>query len=89
MSGEQVARGKPEPDIFLMVSKHYECRVEDCVVIEDSTNGVTAAKAAGMACLGYYNPTSGKQDLSKADLVFDKFRDATLHKYLGLPLGNE
>jgi HAD superfamily hydrolase (TIGR01509 family) len=84
VSGEEVPKGKPEPDIFLKVSNHFSRQPQDCVVIEDSTNGVLAAKAAGMVCLAYYNPHSGKQDLSKADLIFDCFDDPKLAQRLGL-----
>jgi HAD superfamily hydrolase (TIGR01509 family) len=84
VSGEDVARGKPEPDIFRKVSTHFSRPAQDCVVIEDSTNGVLAAKAAGMVCLGYFNPHSGRQDLSKADLIFDRFDDPRLFQRLGL-----
>lgn len=84
VSGEDVARGKPEPDIFRKVSTHFSRPAQDCVVIEDSTNGVMAAKAAGMVCLGYFNPHSGRQDLSKADLIFDRFDDPRLFQRLGL-----
>jgi HAD superfamily hydrolase (TIGR01509 family) len=79
ISGEQVAKGKPEPDIFLKVSAHYDKKPEDCIVIEDSTNGVTAAKAAGMFCVGYYNPNSGNQDLSRADVIIDSFKSEELY----------
>ncbi|HAI75805.1 MAG TPA: hypothetical protein DCM08_06115 [Microscillaceae bacterium] len=78
VSGEQVSRGKPEPDIFLQVAAHFNISPEACVVIEDSTNGVTGAKAAGMFCVGYQNPTSGQQDLSKADLIVDRLDDPRL-----------
>ncbi|MGH7740338.1 MAG: HAD family hydrolase [bacterium] len=84
VSGEDVANGKPAPDIFLKVSSHYGREPGDCVVIEDSTNGVMAAKSASMTCLAYFNPTSGKQDLSRADLVFDHFDDKKLHQRMGL-----
>ena len=75
VSGEQVLKGKPDPDIFLKVAAHYKYSPSDCVVIENSTNGVTAAKAAGMICVGYRNLGSGNQDLSKADLIIDHFGD--------------
>ncbi len=78
ISGEQVERGKPEPDIFLKVASHYQRPPEDFVVIEDSTNGVLAAKMANMFCIGYFNPTSGGQDLSKADIIIDSFQDKKL-----------
>lgn len=78
VSGEQVVKGKPEPDIFLKVADHYDRLPNDCIVIEDSTNGVLAAKAANMFCIGYYNPNSGNQDLTKADIVIDSFKDQKL-----------
>jgi HAD superfamily hydrolase (TIGR01509 family) len=78
VSGEQVMKGKPEPDIFLKVADHYNRDSKDCIVIEDSYNGVLAAKAANMFCIGYYNPNSGNQDLSKADIIIDSFKDTKL-----------
>lgn len=78
ISGEQVVRGKPEPDIFLKVAARYQQQPSRSIVIEDSTNGVLAAKAAGMFCIGYYNPNSGNQDLSKADMIIDTFKDQRL-----------
>jgi len=78
VSGEQVERGKPEPDIFLKVANYFNLHPEDCMVIEDSTNGVLAAKAAKMYCIGYYNPNSGRQDLSKADIIIRNFKEQRL-----------
>ncbi|TAF65435.1 MAG: HAD family phosphatase [Cytophagales bacterium] len=78
VSGEQVQKGKPEPDIFLKVAHHFNRKPSDCIVIEDSKNGVMAAKAATMFCVGYYNPSSGNQDLSKADFIIDHFADPRL-----------
>ena len=73
-SGEDVKNGKPAPDVFLETCEKLQETPETCVVIEDSANGVLAAVRAGMACLGYQNPTSGEQDLSKANAVIDDFR---------------
>ncbi|KAA9325961.1 HAD family hydrolase [Adhaeribacter soli] len=84
VSGEQVANGKPEPDIFLKAAAHYNQPPANCIVIEDSRNGVQAAKAAGMFCIGYYNPNSGNQDLSQADLIIDNFADERLLQIFGL-----
>ena len=47
VSGQQVERGKPEPDIFLLAAKEIGCPPEDCYVFEDSLNGVRAGMAAG------------------------------------------
>ncbi len=75
VSGEMPKHGKPAPDIFLLAAKHYNIRPEDCLVIEDSRNGTLAAKVAGMTCIGYINPGSGNQDLSKADLIISSLVD--------------
>jgi HAD superfamily hydrolase (TIGR01509 family) len=74
LSGEEVPRSKPEPDIFLKVAELLEVNPEECIVIEDSTSGTIAAKRAGMKCIGYRNINSGCQDLSEADLIVDEIR---------------
>lgn len=51
------------------------------MVIEDSSAGVTAAKSEGMKCIGYKNPNSGNQDLSKADMIIDDFKDLLNDNY--------
>ena len=61
-------------DLIFETCEKLQETPETCVVIEDSANGVLAAVRAGMACLGYQNPTSGEQDLSKANAVIDDFR---------------
>ncbi|GAA3707034.1 HAD family hydrolase [Nonomuraea antimicrobica] len=52
-SAEDVARGKPEPDLFLHAAATMGVAPERCVVVEDSPFGVTAAVSAGMRCLAY------------------------------------
>ncbi len=71
ISGEEVERSKPEPDIFLKAAELLKVNPQECIVIEDSESGTVAAKRAGMKCIGYRNPNSGQQDLSKADLIID------------------
>ncbi len=50
---EDVPRGKPEPDVFLLAAKNAKVRPEDCLVVEDSMTGVTAAVSAGCWTLGF------------------------------------
>ncbi|NLJ78027.1 MAG: HAD-IA family hydrolase [Tissierellia bacterium] len=78
ISGEDVAKGKPDPEIFLKASKEMDIPPIHCLVIEDASNGAKAAKAAGMKCIGFQNPNSGNQDLSEADLIVDSLADITL-----------
>ena len=52
-SASMVSRGKPFPDLFLHAANKMDVNVESCLVIEDSVNGVRAAKSAGMRVLGY------------------------------------
>ena len=75
VSGDEVKEGKPKPDIYLEVSKRIGVNQEECIVIEDSRNGVLAAKNAGMKCFGFRNVNSGNQDLSKADIIVDSIRN--------------
>ncbi|HMS65386.1 MAG TPA: HAD family phosphatase [Ignavibacteria bacterium] len=73
ISGEEVAKGKPDPDIFLKVSERFSIHPNKCFVIEDSTNGVTAAKSAGMKCIGFKNNDSNHQDITNADMIIQNF----------------
>lgn len=79
ISGDEVKSGKPEPDIFLRVASEFNLTPDKCFVIEDSFNGVTAAKKAGMYCIGFSTDNSNSQDLSGADLIVNSFtgKDST------------
>jgi len=79
ISGDMVEKGKPDPDIFLYTAAALEESPTDCLVIEDSANGVKAAKRAGMKCIGFKNAHSGDQNLSLADMVIDDLRRIDLH----------
>lgn len=71
ISGDAVGYSKPMPDIFLETARRIHVETKNCIVIEDSKNGVLAAKRAGMICIGLKNHNSGYQDLSQSDLVID------------------
>ncbi len=78
-SGENVERGKPAPDLFLHTAASLGSEPEDCLVVEDSVNGVTAGLAAGMTVWGFTG--GGHADDGLADRlnaagaheVFDSF----------------
>ena len=81
VSGEDVVRGKPAPDIFRRTAELLNVQPEYCLVIEDSAHGVKAAKLAQMKCIGFSNPNSGKQDLSLADAVINEIVEIDLCNY--------
>lgn len=73
VTGLSVKNPKPAPDIFLKAAMELGVNPNECIVIEDSCNGVRAAKAAGMASIGFLNQGFGEQDLSAADYLFEAF----------------
>jgi len=77
ISGEQVEKSKPDPDIFIKTAETVEKDPAECLVIEDSTNGVIAALRAGMKCIAYENSETGIQDLSEADLIVRDLKEIT------------
>lgn len=77
VGGDQVARRKPAPDSYRKVIDESGIPAAAIVAVEDSRSGVAAANAAGLRCIGYANPTSGAQDLTRAFLRVNSLRDIT------------
>lgn len=75
VSGEDFPKSKPHPAIFLKAAELSGTPVENCIVIEDSTNGIMAAKAAGIYCIGYNSINTKLQDYSLADNVINNFNE--------------
>ena len=71
----EAGAGKPAPDVYLKVLELTGVNAEEAVAVEDSRAGIEAAKAAGIFCYGYDNPTSGMQDISKADQQIKSIRE--------------
>ena len=80
VSGEDFPKSKPHPAIFLKAAELAKTPVENCIVIEDSTNGIEAAHAAGIYCIGYDSANSKLQDYSKADRVISHFNELSFEK---------
>ncbi len=87
VTGEEVYKGKPHPDVFLFASKKLGVPPAHCLVLEDAVNGVTAAKAAGMRCFAVPGPNTDVSFYRHADEVFNSlieirnyFRDRSLVK---------
>jgi sugar-phosphatase len=69
-------RGKPFPDVFIAAARSLNVEPKECLVFEDSLNGVKAAKAAGMKCIavphGHYD--SGAFEAANPDLIVDSLK---------------
>jgi HAD superfamily hydrolase (TIGR01509 family) len=79
VSSEEVPRGKPARDVYLEPARRLGVEPRSCAAIEDSHNGIRAAKAAGMRTLAIPNPIfpPGVDALAEADLVLDSLADLT------------
>jgi HAD superfamily hydrolase (TIGR01509 family) len=75
VSGTTVPNPKPAPDVFLKAVKQLGVTPKECIIIEDSYNGVAAANHAGIPVIGFINENSGNQDLSSACNIIDSFKE--------------
>lgn len=74
VSGEDLPKSKPDPAIFLKAASLAKHNVKDeCIVIEDSTNGIKAANAAGIRVIGYKSANSKQQDYTGANYIVRDF----------------
>lgn len=79
---EQVARVKPAPDLFLKAAECLGVAPHECLVLEDSPPGMTAARAAGMRCVGVPGPLTRSLPLPEVDIVLDSLADLPLTSIL-------
>jgi len=75
LAGDVVSRKKPDPEIYDLAGKRLGVAGEDCVVIEDSRNGLLAAKGADMHCVITTNSYTEDEDFGEADLVVPELGD--------------
>lgn len=89
-AGDIVPRKKPAPDIYMLASERLAVPAAGCVVVEDSRNGLLAAKAAGMACLITRSRYTAAEDFREADWIVDELGDdpplVTLEQLNALPV---
>lgn len=81
ISGAELKASKPHPEIFMKAAQMAGESLENCIVIEDSTNGIKAAKSAGIYCIAYRSPHSKNQDYTLADMLIDDFSKAKILEY--------
>jgi beta-phosphoglucomutase-like phosphatase (HAD superfamily) len=73
VNSKMVGKSKPAPDIFLLAAKLLDVDPGQCLVIEDSTNGIRAARDAGMYCIAYNGPGAEFQDQSQAQQIITDY----------------
>lgn len=79
---DDVEHAKPEPDLYVAVLDCLGVQASEAIAIEDSPNGVAAAKRAGMRCVAIPNPITAQLDLSQADVVLGSLAEVTLLELL-------
>lgn len=75
LSGADLKASKPHPEIFIKAAEATGYQPNECIVIEDATNGIAAAKGAGIYCIAYDSVHSKNQDYSQADRVIKDFKE--------------
>jgi HAD superfamily hydrolase (TIGR01509 family) len=76
ISADDVTKGKPDPEPYLLACSRLSLKPEDCLVLEDAAMGIASAKSAGCKCIAVRG-TPG-QDYSKADLVINSLEEITV-----------
>lgn len=79
---DHVERLKPEPDLFLLAAEKLDVAPAACLVIEDSPNGVLAARGAGMRCIAVPNSVTRHLEMPAAELVVESFEGLRLDDIL-------
>ncbi|MDA9324011.1 HAD family phosphatase [Flavobacteriaceae bacterium] len=80
ISGADLKESKPNPEIFIKAAQLAGFKKEECIVIEDSTSGIAAAKSAQIYCVGYDSLNSKNQNYDKANLVINNFKEIQFDK---------
>jgi HAD superfamily hydrolase (TIGR01509 family) len=76
------ARAKPRPTLYLEALDRLDVTADEAIAFEDSPNGITAAKAAGLYCIAVPNPTTASLDVTQADLVLGSLEQVPLGELL-------
>tara|TARA_Y100000385_G_C12953739_1_gene576639 strand:- start:32 stop:709 length:678 start_codon:yes stop_codon:yes gene_type:complete len=82
LSGADLRASKPHPEIFINATEATGFSKESCFVIEDSTNGIRAAKSAGLFCVGFKGLHSKNQDYTDADMIIESFKEIEYSKII-------
>ncbi len=84
VSGSDVINSKPSPDIFFRAAKTGGVNTDQCIVIEDSENGIKAARQAGMKVIGFLNGFNSEESIRDADLIVSDFSEISMDTLIKL-----
>jgi HAD superfamily hydrolase (TIGR01509 family) len=86
LTSDDVAQGKPHPEIYLTAARRFGLEPNRILVLEDSENGCRAAVAAGAFTVAVPSPHSEHHDFDGVHLVADSLADSRIYEVLGLPV---
>lgn len=84
VTGDMVTKAKPDPDCFLMGARQLGVDIKDCVVLEDSRNGLIAARDSGARVIGICTTLPGEDVCPLCDLMVNQVSELTVEQVLGV-----
>ena len=84
ITGDMVTKAKPDPDCFLMGAKQLGIDIKDCIVVEDSRNGLLAGRASGARVIGIATTLSGEEVASLSDVTATAVSELSVEQILEL-----
>lgn len=82
-AGDEVATKKPAPDVYELALRRLGLEARDCCALEDSRNGLLAARGAGLRCIVSPGRYTRHETFREADLVVPEFSDSAVARWLG------
>lgn len=82
LTAEMFAKGKPNPDCYLLGAKVFDAKIENCIVFEDSFHGLQAGRSANMKVVGLSTTNPKEKIIDKADIIMEDFSNITIEQLL-------
>ena len=86
LTAEMFAKGKPNPDCYLLGAKVFDAQIEDCVVFEDSFHGLQAGRSAKMKVVGLATTNPKEKIIDKADIIIEDFSNFSIENFVNFAI---
>ena len=86
LTAEMFAKGKPNPDCYLLGAKVFDAKIEDCVVFEDSFHGLQAGRSAKMKVVGLATTNPKEKIIDKADIIIEDFSNFSIENFVNFAI---